>query len=153
LGLPEADIPRERIQDPMHARSGEVDPGRDGCRVPLPWDGAPERSWLPVPPDWAGYAAERQAHDPDSMLSLYRTALRLRRSLGDAGPLRRLRADEPHVLAFARTSERDGTTWLCLANFGPHDVVLPAGTELLLASGPLSPRGQLPQDTAVWLRV
>ena len=27
------------IQDPMHARSGGVDPGRDGCRVPLPWSG------------------------------------------------------------------------------------------------------------------
>ena len=37
LGLPEADIPRDRIQDPMHLRSGGVDPGRDGCRVPLPW--------------------------------------------------------------------------------------------------------------------
>ena len=27
------------IQDPMHARSGGIDPGRDGCRVPLPWAG------------------------------------------------------------------------------------------------------------------
>ncbi len=37
LGLPEAEIPRESIQDPMHFRSHGVDPGRDGCRVPLPW--------------------------------------------------------------------------------------------------------------------
>ena len=35
LGLPEADIPLDRIQDPMHYRSGGTDPGRDGCRVPL----------------------------------------------------------------------------------------------------------------------
>ena len=27
------------VQDPMHVRSGGVDPGRDGCRVPLPWSG------------------------------------------------------------------------------------------------------------------
>ncbi len=38
LGLPEVeDLPLDAIQDPMHARSGGVDPGRDGCRVPLPW--------------------------------------------------------------------------------------------------------------------
>ncbi|MDQ8708058.1 alpha-amylase family glycosyl hydrolase [Streptomyces sp. LHD-70] len=152
LGLPEVEIPRHLIQDPMHARSGGADPGRDGCRVPLPWDDTPRDGWLPAPPDWVAYAAERQADDPDSMLSLYRTALHLRRTLGDAGPLRRLRPEEPRVLSFARTSARDGATWICLVNFGPDDVVLPADTELLLASGPLSPRGRLPQDTAVWLR-
>ncbi len=40
LGLPEVeDLPVELIQDPMHYRSGGIDPGRDGCRVPLPWSG------------------------------------------------------------------------------------------------------------------
>ncbi len=44
LGLDEVDVPIDEIQDPMHARSGGVDPGRDGCRVPLPWDGTARRS-------------------------------------------------------------------------------------------------------------
>lgn len=40
LGLPEVeDIPAELLQDPMYFRSGGTDPGRDGCRVPLPWSG------------------------------------------------------------------------------------------------------------------
>ncbi|MFD6735441.1 glycoside hydrolase family 13 protein, partial [Micromonospora aurantiaca] len=40
LGLWEVeDIPYELRQDPMWERSGRVDPGRDGCRVPLPWQG------------------------------------------------------------------------------------------------------------------
>ena len=40
LGLPEVeDIPVERRQDPMWSRSGGRDPGRDGCRVPIPWAG------------------------------------------------------------------------------------------------------------------
>jgi hypothetical protein len=30
------DIPSDQLHDPMHFRSGGVDPGRDGCRVPLP---------------------------------------------------------------------------------------------------------------------
>jgi alpha-glucosidase len=36
LGLPGADILPDRIQDPVHHRSGGTDPGRDGCRVPIP---------------------------------------------------------------------------------------------------------------------
>ena len=41
LGLPEVDdIPAHLRRDPMHARSGGVDPGRDGCRVPVPWSGS-----------------------------------------------------------------------------------------------------------------
>ncbi|MDJ1132151.1 glycoside hydrolase family 13 protein [Streptomyces iconiensis] len=171
LGLPEAEIPRELIQDPMHARSGGVDPGRDGCRVPLPWSADGDGpSWLPRPDGWERYAAERQATDPDSMLALYRTALRLRSSFRDAGPLRWLRTDDPHVLSFARSmphgdgaglpgagagddgSRGDGGTLLCVVNLGAPDVMLPAHSELLLASGPLTPVGTLPQDTAVWLR-
>ncbi|CAL9666693.1 Oligo-1,6-glucosidase 1 [Streptomyces sp. enrichment culture] len=82
LGLPEADIPLDRIQDPMHFRSGGTDPGRDGCRVPLPWAagephcgfGAQTPPWLPQPDTWPDYAADRQAADPGSMLTLYRQA-------------------------------------------------------------------------------
>ena len=40
LGLWEVeDIPHELRQDPIWHRSGGADPGRDGCRVPLPWSG------------------------------------------------------------------------------------------------------------------
>jgi alpha-glucosidase len=50
LGLPEVEeIPDERRQDPIWARSGGLNPGRDGCRVPLPWAG--ERP--PYGPIWA----------------------------------------------------------------------------------------------------
>lgn len=57
LGLPEAEVPPARIEDPMHFRSGGTDPGRDGCRVPLPWTqdgssygfGSAGEPWLPQP--------------------------------------------------------------------------------------------------------
>src|SRR5699024_4054212 len=59
LGLPEVtDLPEESLQDPTWERSGRTDRGRDGCRVPLPWEGenspfgfAPEGTtpWLPMP--------------------------------------------------------------------------------------------------------
>jgi len=155
LGLPEAEIPLDRIQDPMHHRSGGTDPGRDGCRVPLPWTadapwcgfGSRDEPWLPQPEGWAAYAADRQATDPDSMLSLYRRALRLRRTtagFGD-GPLRWLPAPSG-LLCFARPAGL-----VCAVNLGAEPVELPAHTGVLLASGPLD-GGRLPQDTAVWLR-
>jgi alpha-glucosidase len=37
LGLPEVeDLPDHLLQDPIFARSGGTDRGRDGCRFPLP---------------------------------------------------------------------------------------------------------------------
>ncbi|MEV6967065.1 glycoside hydrolase family 13 protein [Hamadaea sp. NPDC051192] len=158
LGLPEVqDLPEEVLADPRWVRSGHTDRGRDGCRVPLPWSGdaAPfgfsptgVRTWLPQPPEWKALTAEAESGDPGSMLSLYRTALRLRHEtaeLLDEG-LRWLPA-EPGVLAYAR-----GETFVCVVNTGAEPAELPAYAEILLASGDLV-AGKLPADTAVWLRV
>ncbi|MFE7649004.1 glycoside hydrolase family 13 protein [Streptomyces phaeoluteigriseus] len=156
LGLPEADIPRDRIQDPMHFRSGGTDPGRDGCRVPLPWNadapyagfGSDTEPWLPQPDGWSAYAADRQAADPASMLTLYRTALRLRRSqpgLGD-GPLEWLPAPDG-VLALRRAPGL-----VCVVNLARTPAALPDHETVLLTSGPLDTDGRLPTDTAAWLR-
>ncbi|GAA3780134.1 glycoside hydrolase family 13 protein [Micromonospora maritima] len=159
LGLWEVeDIPYELRQDPMWERSGRVDPGRDGCRVPLPWqgdappfgfspDGAATAPWLPQPADWKDRTVRAQTGDPHSMLELYRAALTLRRAepaLGD-GPLSWLPAPD-RVLAFARDPG-----FACLVNLGDEVVPLPEHDRLLLASGPLDD-DRLPPDTAVWLR-
>ena len=158
LGLPEVeDIPFERRKDPMWHRSGGLDPGRDGCRIPLPWagdrppygfsrDGA-ARAWLDQPDGWAALTVEAESEDATSMLSLYRAGLRLRKSnpwSGD-GALRWLPAPDT-ALAFAR-----GDSFACFVNFGPAALELPAGADVLIASNDLE-GGALPQDTTVWLR-
>jgi alpha-glucosidase len=160
LGLPEVeDLPDDVLQDPMFHRSAGSDPGRDGCRVPLPWsgdeppfgfsfDGQSAGPWLPQPPSWKEFTAELQSSRPDSMLSLYREALRIRRAepaLGD-GSLRWLEAPDG-VLAFAR-----GDRFACVANLSAKAVQLPQHEDLLLQSGPLE-GGLLPVDAAAWLRV
>jgi alpha-glucosidase len=152
LGLWEVeDIPSGLRQDPVWARTQGADPGRDGCRVPIPWSGqAPPfgfgegEPWLPQPAEWVSYTAEAEAGDPDSMLSLYRRGLALRSSLGEPA-LSWLDAG-PDVLAFSRAPG-----FVFLLNFSAAPVELPAHSEVLLASGPL-PDGLLPTDTAVWLR-
>ncbi|MBM6403208.1 glycoside hydrolase family 13 protein [Phycicoccus sp. CSK15P-2] len=158
LGLPEVEeLPLERLQDPMYARSGGVDPGRDGCRVPIPWSGdippygfgaAGGRTWLPQPDDWGRYTVNAQLNDPDSMLSLHRDALRLRRDLPDLGDgaLEWVRS-EPEVIAFRR-----GPDLVCVTNLGTSPAHLPRHTGVWVTSRPME-GGRLPPDTTAWLRL
>jgi alpha-glucosidase len=160
LGLPEVtDLPDEVRQDPTFARTGGAEVGRDGCRVPIPWAGEKpsfgfsptDEAWLPQPADWADLTAARQAEDPDSTLALYRRALRLRRERWrDASDhLTWLPAAEG-VLAFRRG---DAGPW-CVTNTGsapvPRPDGVPAGAEVLLASGPVAADGEVPGETTVW---
>ncbi|WNV89236.1 glycoside hydrolase family 13 protein [Umezawaea sp. Da 62-37] len=157
LGLPEVeDLPRGALQDPMYFRSEGIDPGRDGCRVPLPWtaDGATfgfgdgtAPSWLPQPVGWGGYSVQAQQDDPGSMLSLYRSLLQVRRSEPALRGEDFAWTDSPDgVIAFRR-----GEDLLCLVNLGPTALALPPHSSVLLASGDLA-ADSLPTDTAVWLR-
>ncbi|MEN8602535.1 glycoside hydrolase family 13 protein [Microbacterium rhizosphaerae] len=158
LGLPEVeDLPLDLIQDPMHFRSGGIDPGRDGCRVPLPWSGdrppfgfSPDGvdTWLPQPPSWRDLTVEAEEADPASTLNLYRDAIRLRRDLvaesGEAFDW--IAGPSPEVLAFRR-----GDAFVCVVNTGDTPVALPAHERVLLSSAPLE-NGRVPGDSAAWLR-
>jgi alpha-glucosidase len=156
LGLPEVeDLPPEALQDPTWERSGRTDPGRDGCRVPIPWSGTEPpygfstgpATWLPQPPGWATRTVEAQTGDPSSMLELYRTALRLRQENPALRrePMTWTPDQDREVLAFDR-----GPGFRCVVNFGADPVAMTTG-RVLLASGPLPTDGTLPGNTAVWL--
>lgn len=150
LGLPEvADLPLAMLQDPVFERSGGVVRGRDGCRVPLPWEGdrppyafsTSSDTWLPQPEDWGRLTVRAQERDDASMLALYRSALHLRRELGQAaGRLEWL--DGGSLLHFAW-----GAGVRCLVNFGPGPVEVPG--QVLLHSEPGGTRVLAP-DTACW---
>jgi alpha-glucosidase len=153
LGLPEhTTLPDECRQDPTFARSGFTEAGRDGCRVPIPWEadapsygfGPTDRSWLPQPATWAEYALDRQQGVAGSTWELYRAALRLRREHGlGRGTLTWERAPDD-VLAF-----RNGDL-LVLTNLSATPAALPAGARVLLASEPLDAGGRVPADVTVW---
>ncbi|MFY1687544.1 glycoside hydrolase family 13 protein [Plantactinospora sp. WMMB782] len=156
LGLPEhTTLPDEARQDPTWQRSGHTERGRDGCRVPIPWEadapsygfGPTDASWLPQPAIWAEYALDRQRGVGGSTYELYRTSLRLRRELRlGAGTVHWLTSPDD-VLYFRNGALR------VLTNFGADPVELPAGAELVHASGPLDADGRVPTDVTVWLRV
>jgi alpha-glucosidase len=175
LGLPEVtDIPDAARQDPTFFRTGGAVTGRDGSRVPLPWErggfsfgfsrtdtGSPvQPPWLPQPAGWGGYSVAAQDGDLDSFLTLYREALRIRREhpalgTGPAGrdAMRWLTAPGD-ALSFSRDPG-----FVFFANLGAAPLRLPGFREVLLASGPLAAGeseagdGLLPPGTAVWLAV
>lgn len=86
LGLPQSQVPFEHLQDPFGLANWPLNPGRDGCRTPMPWShDAPyagfsgARPWLPVDPAHAALAVDIQEAEADSMLHHTRALLRLRR--------------------------------------------------------------------------
>lgn len=90
LNLPEhMALPDELREDPAYFRTKGEETGRDGCRVPLPWEAdspafgfSPDgKSWLPQPPEWKEYAVDRESADPRSPLNLFRRMYALRREL------------------------------------------------------------------------
>jgi alpha-glucosidase len=154
LGLPEdIDLPDSARQDPTWFRTNHERYGRDGCRVPIPWEaaapsygfGPTANSWLPQPKDWAPFARDSQLGVAGSTLELYRSALGLRagHELGH-GTLDWLPGYPADVIAFSNGSVT------VIANLGDAAVPLPDG-ELLLSSETIDGT-ELPMDTTVWLR-
>ena len=85
LGLTEAYVPYEELQDPYGKRFWPKFKGRDGCRTPMPW--SPDRAnggfsdgkpWLPVAMEHVQIAAEVQDKDDASMLNFYRRLIAFR---------------------------------------------------------------------------
>lgn len=156
LGLPEAlDIPPHARQDPAWFRTGGERYGRDGCRVPIPWEAdAPAYgfnttglSWLPQPDDWRELARDAQRGVEGSTLEMYRRALRLRSQLNlGTGTFAWVEAPEG-VLAFDNGAVR------IVANVSGEDLALSdpllAGEHLVSSS---SHEGTVPSDTTVWIR-
>tara|TARA_R110002096_G_scaffold13722_9_gene48313 strand:- start:1495 stop:3156 length:1662 start_codon:yes stop_codon:yes gene_type:complete len=135
LGLPEADIAFEDLQDPYGIQFWPEFKGRDGCRTPMVWQ-ADNRSggfstgkpWLPVPSEHLAKSVAAQGADTD-LLAHYRRVIALRhrfKALRDgAQPDLAASGD---VLSFLRVGEAE--TLFCAFNLGDGEarVDLPAGT-------------------------
>jgi alpha-glucosidase len=153
LGLPDhTTIADEHRQDPTFARTQGQRVGRDGCRVPLPWEkgnasnGFNETglAWLPQPASYAALSRDQQVGNPDSTLELYRSALKVRSELKLGEGSFDWVKTEPEL------SYQNGNVKV-IHNFSQTPIELDG--KVLLSSMPLDESGKLsPNDTA-WILV
>lgn len=134
LGLPQAEVPFARLQDPEGKTFWPEHKGRDGARTPMPWRAeAPNAGfsvaepWLPVDPRHRSLAVDRQQNEPASPLNFTRgfLAWRKRHPALIVGDIRFIDCAEP-VLAFERIpgSGDGGRGILCAFNLAPEPAAL-----------------------------
>jgi alpha-glucosidase len=165
LGLENVDLADEARQDPVFLRTHGADKGRDGARVPLPWQSKGESygfsmgiPWLPMPKNWSDRSVAVQEDDEDSFLNLYKKSLEIRKKHRALQPDERRDVSTSlkwlslgsEILAFSR-----GFEFLLLANFRDQPCDLKVSGEILLASqlGVTLKDGSitLPAHTTCWI--
>ncbi|QKJ25752.1 glycoside hydrolase family 13 protein [Aquiluna borgnonia] len=153
LGLPDhTTIAEEHRQDPTFFRTSGQRVGRDGCRVPLPWEmgnasngfNQTGKAWLPQPDSYAALSRDQQQDKDGSTLTLYQLALKLRKQfqLGEGS--------FDWVSKTEALSYQNGKVQI-VHNFSSEPKKLTG--EVVISSMPLSKDGSLlPNDTA-WVLV
>lgn len=141
IGMTDGEMPAGAASDPA---------GRDPCRTPMQWDGSVGAGftsgdpWLPVPDTARRVNVAVQRDDPDSLLTLYRRLIRLRRELPalHRGAFRVSGHANPDVFAYQRIA--DGQRVVVALNFGDAEahVDLPGPGRVLLST-----RGDTGSDT------
>ncbi len=143
LGLTEAVIAFEDLQDPYGIRFWPEYKGRDGCRTPMVWESngtyggfSSGKPWLPVSQDHIARAANREDVDQSSVLAHYRRMIAFRKAHPAlvSGSIRFVETPDD-VLGFIR--EGGGEKILALFNLGSAPVTadLPPGVEVTVLDG------------------
>jgi glycosidase len=153
LGTLDVAVPADRVRDPMGIRSGVPGLGRDGGRTPMAWDTSlsagfstepPEGLWLPLHRHWGRENVASQSKDENSMLSLYRALLGLRRERPAlrTGAYRPLTCSSDKVFSFERRLGSDRV--VVSMNLGDEPAIVSSQAPPVLSTlpGPVS-RDQL----------
>ncbi|GAC1414465.1 MAG: alpha-amylase family glycosyl hydrolase [Acidobacteriaceae bacterium] len=158
LGMRDGQIPPNRIQDPAEKRQPGIGMGRDPERTPMLWTSGPNAGfttaaepWLPIGPGFAAQSVEAQTRDPNSMLSLYRALLALRRERaalhsGAVSDVRPRPGEQTGVLSYLRTHGGERVAVLLNLTTEPQPAEVPAG-EVLLSSSTSRPKGRIGGST------
>ncbi len=130
LGLPEAELAFEDLQDPYGITMWPQFKGRDGCRTPMPWSASAlhagftsgAKPWLPVAASHQGLTTDQQTRDPSSLLAFYRQLLHWRRDQPALvhGRMQLLPVQD-QLLAFERLHGAERL--LCVFNFSAQPAV------------------------------
>jgi alpha-glucosidase len=141
LGLPQVDVPFERLQDPEAIANWPHTLSRDGARTPMPWNSdepnlgfSRAEPWLPLGESHAALAVDRQAGRNDSMLHFTRECLKLRNMHAALrhGSMTVVRADD-QALAFERIA--NGGRLCCTFNLSARPAPFSSSGRALVGIG------------------
>lgn len=130
LGLPQVDLRRDQLKDPVGDLYYPLHKGRDGCRTPMPWDGAAPnlgfslaKPWLPAGNSHRPLAVSIQEADDESTLYWTRKLLMLRKRHEEIrlGEIEFVDAT-PSVLAFDRSLASGSIR--CIFNMSREEISL-----------------------------
>jgi alpha-glucosidase len=156
IGMRQVAIAPDQVRDPFEKNVPGIGVGRDGCRTPMQWDATPHAGfsastpWLPVADDFQQENVVNLDADAQSILSLYKALIGLRRRLpplvsGDYVPL----AAEGDLLLYRR--QGDGKSVVIALNLGAEPVSIASDaaglTGEILLSTFLDRQGEKIQDT------
>jgi alpha-glucosidase len=85
IGMHQVAIAPEQVRDPFEKNVPGIGVGRDGCRTPMQWDAtryggfSEAPPWLPLADDFTHENVVNLNADTDSILSLYKALIRLRK--------------------------------------------------------------------------
>ena len=138
LGLGEASVAFEDLQDPYGITFWPNFKGRDGCRTPMPWDLAVSshagfsevKPWLPVDNAHKQQSVAIQTDDNNSILNAYREFMAWRKgqTVLLEGDIEFIETPEP-VLAFYRTLGKQ--RMLCMFNLSAKQTSIDMPTSIV----------------------
>lgn len=143
LGLPEATVPYEALQDPYGIEFWPEFKGRDGCRTPMVWSDAPDHgfgsleAWLPHDSAQTPYAVSLQDKQFNSTLNRVRRFLnwRKKQAVLRYGDMMFLEGYAKDLLVFERTLEQEKVRCIFNLSNQMHEIVLQDNEQLLSVSG------------------
>jgi alpha-glucosidase len=159
LGLPEhTTLEGKYRQDPTFSRTNGERVGRDGCRVPIPWEAeggasfgfnSTGESWLPAPATYKKYARDVQEGVAGSTLELYKKLIAERKKLAlGSGEFRWApEYSSENALAYVNNGV------LVISNFGPELITVPAGEVIVSTQSSLTAGGQLEANQSAWIQL
>ena len=125
LGMIDHDPTRkEDVKDPIGRLGWPKEKGRDGERIPMPWNGdtdagfsTAKATWLPVSPRYRTVNVATESRSPGSLLNYYKTLIRLRKQDTQLreGKFVGVDVNNPYVLSFLRKTP-DGKAVLVSLN-------------------------------------
>ncbi len=136
LGLGEAQVAFEDLQDPYGITFWPNFKGRDGCRTPMPWQleqpyagFSTQAAWLPVEQQHQALAVDVQLQAEDSVLKRFQHFMAWRKTMPalQYGDIEFIDTPEP-ILAFYRHYEQQRI--LCIFNLSGEPQTLKLGDEI-----------------------